>query len=170
MPSDLVCVLAPSSWLGGALPPGLIVSLREAGKQIASVWMHARVKKKCKTCSACWRAVVFTIWQSFGPCYFNKVGLWLLQKVVQVLPVDFGEWRHQTVTWPEEVWSWGGPEGVRAGWGGGQIRAGWGSAHRDVVCRTWWGSYFKEEPFWKFTQSCLPLLLFITDVVIRATT
>lgn len=49
-------------------------------------------------------------------------------------------------------------------------RAGVFGTHRDLVCRSRLGSYFKEEPFWKFTQSCLPLLLFITNVVIQATT
>lgn len=42
--------------------------------------------------------------------------------------------------------------------------------HRDVVCRTQLGSYFKGERFWKFTQSCLPPLVFITNVTIKATT
>lgn len=60
--------------------------------------------------SSCWQVTVFTVCQSFSLCCFSKVGLWLSWKVVQGLPVDFGEWRHQTVTWPEEVWPWGGPE------------------------------------------------------------
>ena len=98
-------------WTRWALPPGFIVSLHEAGKQIASVWIHTCVKKKKKMpnrfwfLSFLWRtwqilhaammfcllAVVFTIRQSFGPCYFNEVGLWLWQKSCASPPCWF--WR-----------------------------------------------------------------------------
>lgn len=65
-------------------------------------------------------------------------------------------------------WSWGCMSRVR--WWSDQ--GGLGSiAHTE----TWnaepvWGSYFKEEPFWKFTPSRLSRLLFITSVVLQGTT